>query len=119
MELATVVLFIGILVAIAVPVYMSAQNKAQDRTVESTLRNALSASHEYLLNSNGGFVGPTSSIANSLSSLESSMVFTTSISQVENHVDNVNIANGGIRLALQSASGHYLAIFYSIASKVI
>ncbi len=115
-ELATVVLIVGILVAIAVPVYLTAQSKAQDRAVESTLRNALSASHEYLLNSSSGFPGSTSSTASALSSLESSIVFATSISQVENHVDVVNTSNGGVCLATLSPSGHYFAIFYSTSS---
>ena len=112
-ELAVVVLIIGVLVAIAVPFYLSAQNKAHDRAVESTLRNALSASHEYSINNNGTFPSTTSQTAQALASLEGSITFTTSLSPVENHVDVVNTSNGGVCIAAKSASGNLFAVFYS------
>ncbi len=51
-ELMVVVLIIGILVAIAVPTFLGARNSAENRAVESSLRNALTASKTYYTNSN-------------------------------------------------------------------
>jgi len=42
-ELMVVVLIIGILVAIALPTFMGARSRAEDRAAESSVRNALSA----------------------------------------------------------------------------
>ena len=42
-ELMVVVLIIAILLAIAVPTFLGAQNKAKDRSAQSSLRNALTA----------------------------------------------------------------------------
>jgi type IV pilus assembly protein PilA len=42
-ELMVVVLIIGILVAIALPTFLGARARAQDRAAESSVRNALSA----------------------------------------------------------------------------
>src|SRR5438552_7150872 len=40
-ELMVVVLIIGILIAIAIPTFLGARGRAQDRAVQSNLRNAL------------------------------------------------------------------------------
>src|SRR2546430_17242063 len=42
-ELLVVVLIIGILIAIALPTFMSARQRASDRAAQSDLRNALTA----------------------------------------------------------------------------
>jgi type IV pilus assembly protein PilA len=42
-ELMIVVLIIGILVAVALPTFLGARDRAQDRAAESSIRNALSA----------------------------------------------------------------------------
>ena len=42
-ELMVVVLIIGILVAVALPTFLGARSRAQDRAAESSVRNALSA----------------------------------------------------------------------------
>jgi type IV pilus assembly protein PilA len=42
-ELMVVVLIIGILVAIALPTFLGARTRAEDRAAESSIRNALSA----------------------------------------------------------------------------
>ena len=43
-ELMVVVLIIGILVAIALPTFLGARNRAQDRAAQSALRVALTSS---------------------------------------------------------------------------
>src|SRR3954447_3451863 len=42
-ELMVVVLIIAVLLAIAVPTFLGAQNKAKDRSAQSSLRNSLTA----------------------------------------------------------------------------
>ena len=42
-ELMVVVLIIGVLLAIAIPTFLGARNRAEDRSAQSSLRNALSA----------------------------------------------------------------------------
>ena len=42
-ELMVVVLIIGILIAIALPTFLGARKRAQDRAAQSTLRNAIAA----------------------------------------------------------------------------
>src|SRR5438045_5448568 len=42
-ELMVVVLIIGILIAIALPTFLGARTRAQDRAAESSLRNAVAA----------------------------------------------------------------------------
>ena len=42
-ELMVVVLIIAILLAIAIPTFLGAQNKAKDRSAQSSLRNGLTA----------------------------------------------------------------------------
>jgi len=42
-ELMVVVLIIGILLAIAIPTFLGARDRANDRSAQSNLRNALTA----------------------------------------------------------------------------
>src|SRR5882762_9199086 len=46
-ELMVVVLIIAILLAIAIPTFLGARKKAQDRAAQSNLRNALTAEKTY------------------------------------------------------------------------
>ncbi|MDH3308052.1 MAG: prepilin-type N-terminal cleavage/methylation domain-containing protein [Acidimicrobiia bacterium] len=57
-ELMVVVLIIAILIAIAIPTFLGARTRAQDRAVQSDLRNALTAAkvHYADANSDYGFV---------------------------------------------------------------
>ena len=45
-ELMVVVLIIAILIAIAIPTFLGARKRAQDRAAQSNLRNALTAEKE-------------------------------------------------------------------------
>ena len=46
-ELMVVVLIIGILIAIALPTFLGARKRAQDRGAESNLRNGIAAAKTY------------------------------------------------------------------------
>lgn len=66
LELIVVVLIIGILVAIAVPTYLGAQNSAYDRSAQSDVVNIVRASASFQLNNNGSYSGMTPSAMVSL-----------------------------------------------------
>src|SRR5438270_2942190 len=46
-ELMVVVLIIAILIAIAIPTFLGARQRAQDKQAQSNIRNALTRSEEY------------------------------------------------------------------------
>ena len=46
-ELMVVVLIIGILIAIALPTFLGARQRAQDRAAQSDLRNAIAAAKTF------------------------------------------------------------------------
>jgi type IV pilus assembly protein PilA len=77
-ELMVVVLIIGILIAIALPTFLGARTRAQNRAAQSDLRNALVAAKTiYTDNSSyatavAGAVGPP---ATGLAAVESSLTF--------------------------------------------
>ncbi len=51
LELMMVVLIIGILLSIALPTYLGAKNRAQDRSAQSDLRSAIAAAKVYFTDS--------------------------------------------------------------------
>src|SRR5437899_11537396 len=56
-ELMVVVLIIGILIAIALPTFLGARNKANDRAAQSSLRNALTTA-KACFTDNDSYTGP-------------------------------------------------------------
>ena len=77
-ELMVVVLIIGILVAIAVPTFLGARNGAENKAVESSLRNALTTAKVYYTNNNGYAVAASvTAEVTSFGSLEPSLSFIT------------------------------------------
>jgi type IV pilus assembly protein PilA len=59
-ELMVVVLIIAILLAIAIPTFLSARDSANSRAAESNLRNALTAEQEYYTNNQAFSATPAS-----------------------------------------------------------
>ena len=57
-ELMVVILIIGILIAIALPTFLGARNRAQDKVAESSLRNALSDA-KVIYTDNNNYSGAT------------------------------------------------------------
>jgi type IV pilus assembly protein PilA len=70
-ELMVVVLIIGILIAIALPVFLGARTRAQDRAAQSGLRNALAAAKTSYTDA-GNFSGATDT---GLAAVEPSLQF--------------------------------------------
>lgn len=58
-ELLVVVIIIGILAAIAIPVYLNVQNNAKDASVKSDLANAKTAVVAYYTDKGSGVTAPT------------------------------------------------------------
>ena len=75
-ELMIVVLIIGILIAIALPTFLGARSRAQNRAAQSDLRNALVAAKTIYAN-NDSYVGATSA---GLAAVESALTFQTAAS---------------------------------------
>jgi type IV pilus assembly protein PilA len=84
-ELMVVVLIIGILIAIALPTFLGARNRANDKAAQSGLRNALAAAKTCFTDHDSyndgtnvcdeGVVGPP---ATGLSAIETSLTFVAS-----------------------------------------
>ena len=70
-ELMVVVLIIAILIAIAVPTFLGARERAQDRAAQSNLRNSLTAS-KVIYADDGNYAGVT---AASLGAVEPALAF--------------------------------------------
>ncbi|MDQ1423774.1 MAG: type pilus assembly protein PilA [Acidimicrobiaceae bacterium] len=72
-ELAVVILIIGILLAIAIPTFLGVRARAQNKSAQSSLRNSLVAA-KTAFSDNGSFAGVTLA---SLQSIEPSLLFTS------------------------------------------
>src|SRR2546423_6482235 len=96
-ELMVVVLIIAILLAIAIPTFLGARGKAQDRAAQSNLRNALTAEKTYYTD-NQAYTASTAAIA----SIEPNLTFSSSAAT--GIVVSMN-ADGSLCLTKKSASG--------------
>src|SRR5512144_937763 len=91
-ELMVVVLIIGILIAIALPTFLGARNRANDKAAESGVRNALAAAKTCFTDTDS--YQPCDDAA--LTAIETSLVFQTAAtdSTAPNEV-SVLATNGG------------------------
>lgn len=111
-ELMVVVLIIAILIAIAIPTFLGARERAQDRAAQSDLRNGLSAA-KVLYTDDESFAGADE---DALKAIEPSLTFTdavgtddtTSVGFVVEHVSGSDSQR--ITLWKQSASGKWFGI---------
>ena len=74
-ELMVVVLIIGILIAIALPTFLGARQRAQDRAAQSSLRNALAAAKTCYTDSDKYGDGTTNCDNTVLANIEPSLSF--------------------------------------------
>jgi type IV pilus assembly protein PilA len=73
-ELMVVVLIIAILLAIAIPTFLGARERAQDRAAQSNLRNALTAEKVYYTDAQAYTVA-TNTAGNPIKDIEPSLTF--------------------------------------------
>ena len=111
-ELMVVVLIIAILLAIAIPTFLGAQDRARDRGAQSDLRNGITAAKTLATDEAGLFmVGATPISATDLDATEPSLTFGATAD-----TDTISVttdANGAdILLVTESESG----TFYGIAA---
>ena len=64
-ELLVVIVILGILVAIAVPSYLSFRGSAQDAASKSNVRSAIPAAESYYQNNNSSYTGLTGAVLRS------------------------------------------------------
>lgn len=65
-ELLVVILIIGVLAAIAIPVFLNQRQAAWEAQVESDIANAVIAAESYSVDNNGSYVGLNSTTASPL-----------------------------------------------------
>jgi type IV pilus assembly protein PilA len=104
-ELMVVVLIIAILIAIAIPTFLGARQRAQDRAAQSNLRNALTAEKTYYTDKQA-YTTATASVK----SIEPSLTFSTAAAATQGTVSVVVSSTSGtlndiVTLGTQSASG--------------
>jgi type IV pilus assembly protein PilA len=103
-ELMVVVLIIAILIAIAIPTFLGARKRAQDRAAQSNVRNAFTAEKVHYTDNQSY----TTTIAN-LTAIEPSLTFVSNGSMSASTVNPgdvyVDVTSGVLVLASKSGSG--------------
>ena len=115
-ELMVVVLIIAILLAIAIPTFLGAQDRARDRGAQSELRNSLTAAKTIATDDAGLFNNV--SVA-TLTSAEGSLSYASNVAPI---VDVVSVAvlsaNTELIIQTKSASGTSFAICANSSGEV-
>jgi len=113
-ELMVVVLIIGILIAIALPTFLGARSRAQDRAAESSLRNGLVSAKTFFTDGDTytGFGPATNNVA---SGIEPSLNWVDTVAataaQAGGKTADIAVAAGnGLLLVAYSDSGNYFGI---------
>jgi type IV pilus assembly protein PilA len=103
-ELMVVVLIIAILLAIAIPTFLGARTKAQDRAAQSNLRNALTAEKTFYTDSSTFTATPAS-----LTAIEPAIAYGTGVPGAQGTVGLTTVTNltaaDTVQLVVKSASG--------------
>jgi type IV pilus assembly protein PilA len=113
-ELMVVVLIIGILIAIALPTFLGARQKAQNRAAQSDLRNALAAAKTFFTDQDSYAPGGTNFAPADGTAIEPSLTWAgaanaaTPASDVDLHVQVV--AATSILMLRQSQSGTWYGV---------
>lgn len=124
-ELMVVILIIAILMAIAIPTFLGAQERAQDRGAQSNLRNALTAAKTIATDNSGTFTsdGTTAITDVNMETAEPSLTYVDGDPVVVPAVGNVAVAApaGGANIVFytQSASNTFFCIGATSAGTVV
>ena len=114
-ELMVVVLIIGILVAIALPTFLGARQRAADRRAETHLRTAFTAARVYFID-NTSFLGIDAPGA--LQAVETSMATNVLPSAIPSQVTIRFVAQDDILLVTRSTSGAFVCMAGDTAGQI-
>jgi type IV pilus assembly protein PilA len=112
-ELMVVVLIIAILLAIAIPTFLGAQNRAKDRSAQSNLRNALTAAKTLATDKEGQFQNSAGTVITNadMFATEPSLSFnTTAAVGVISTTTNATGPGDDITFLTKSGSGTFFCI---------
>jgi type IV pilus assembly protein PilA len=104
-ELMVVVLIIGILLAIAIPTFLGARDRANDRSAQSNLRNALTAEKTLFTDAQNYTDTANATDIAAMNAVEPSLNWVTAPATVTNSVSAVVPASGEVVLGTKSATG--------------
>ncbi len=102
-ELMVVVLIIAILIAIAIPTFLGARQRAQNRAAQSNLRNGLTAAKTVFTDKESYLAPDLPGTIATLTAIEPGLTFQTSVSTKPKQIQ-VDAVTGQITLNVQSAS---------------
>jgi type IV pilus assembly protein PilA len=108
-ELMVVVLIIAILIAIAIPTFLGARDRAQDRSAQSNARNALTAAKAVYVD-NQSYLVPD--VAGLLTELENSAPELTYVATASTNKDTVSVTATAqrVQVVVRSETGSCWAI---------
>jgi type IV pilus assembly protein PilA len=113
-ELMVVVLIIAILIGIAIPTFLGAQNRAKDRSAQSDLRNSLTAAKTLATDNSGNFLNDAGTVivAADLGKVEPSLKtqYSDSTAGTTNILVKTAALGADITLVTKSDSGTYFCI---------
>ena len=111
-ELMVVVLIIGVLIAIALPVFLGARQRSQDRAAQSNLRTALAAGLTYFAEASnwGGFDGVEAELA------EPNLAWIDGSAPAVGEISIVEHAGWDLLLVARSGSGTYFFVAQVLTS---
>lgn len=111
LSFSAVILVVGILVAIAIPTFLGARARAQDKAAESSLRNSIAAAKTYFTDGNT-YLGWSPKVARQI---EPSLAWTTDPPRGPTDVDIVSVTGKGfdsqVLMVSRSAGGTYFCIY--------
>src|SRR5438105_1717065 len=112
-ELMVVVLIIGILIAIALPTFLGARQRAQNRGAESNLRNGLVAAKTFYTD-NSSYTGFTVAVAGGIEpSLQWVLAASPAVGQVE--IGRASCREG-VEVAVGAAGNHQRSLDHRTTS---
>jgi type IV pilus assembly protein PilA len=118
-ELMVVVLIIAILLAIAIPTFLGAQDRARDRGAQSELRNALTAAKTIATDDAGLFTNVTAGATGTLATAEGSLTYAGNLVPATKVISvAVQSTNTELILQTKSASGTSFAICANSSGQV-
>jgi type IV pilus assembly protein PilA len=92
-ELMVVVLIIGILIAIALPTFLGARNRANDKAAQSSLRNALVAAKTCFTDADSYVNCDATAVTGKISAVETALTFVAS-PKTSTTPNTVSVATG-------------------------